>query len=383
MGVIILEENGKTLEESFKKIFKEFNFSFKGKVFIKPNFSGRLPIIPGENTDPEFLKVLINFLLNNGVEKIIIGHDILLGSLEKKIDFEKMIKEGGFSFLLNMPQVRLLNLDQNPREIVKTDKFTFSIPKILKEVDFYINLAKLKTHMETNVSLSIKNQMGLVSVIDRVNMHRTELDESLAHLAKLIKPNFSIIDGIIAMEGNGPHNGKSKRLNLLLSGDNMVELDSVTSFLVGFNFKKILHIAIAEKLGVGNYPKDDILASIKKYKNIKFKKAEKFEKFLKNIYVWPTKSCSRCITVLNEYGRFIKKHPIKNIKFIKKALIGDKKINIVIGRAEQLEIPKNEKIIAIGFCTEEFAKKYKLNNLHKCPPSFKDLSDYINKEINL
>ena len=106
----------------------------------------------------------------------------------------------------------------------------FSIPKILKTVDAYINLVKIKTHMETTVTFSLKNQMGLVSIGDRINMHRTGLERLIAHLGKSIKPTFSIVDGIIAMEGNGPHHGQSRILDLIIAGNDMVELDSVVSF---------------------------------------------------------------------------------------------------------------------------------------------------------
>lgn len=382
MSVIILRDGDKNFEKSFTKIFSKLNFPLKDKVFIKPNFSGRAPIIPGENTDPEFLKSLVSFLSKNGVKDIIVGHGALLGIPEKKITFEEMIVGGGFAFLKKMPNVSLVNLDTVQREIIKSGEFSFSIPKILKEVDGYINLAKLKTHMETVVSLSIKNQMGLVSMIDRVNMHRNDLDGSLAYLAKAIKPDINIIDGLVAMEGNGPHNGTSIRINLLLAGDDMVETDSVTSFLIGIDFKTIKHIFIAKNIGVGEYPTEEFIHSIREYKVSNFKRADYCKKYLKNIYVWPTKSCSRCITILNEFGKFVKRRPLKNLKFIKKGIFGDEAINIVIGRADELKLNSKEKIIAIGSCTKTFCKRCSLNNLDKCPPSVTEVAEYIKKEID-
>lgn len=92
MSILVLRENGKTLEKSFEKIFKEHNFFPKGKIFIKPNFSARPPIIPGENTDPLFLKKLIIFLLKKGAREVIVGHSTLLGTIDKKVYFKEMIK---------------------------------------------------------------------------------------------------------------------------------------------------------------------------------------------------------------------------------------------------------------------------------------------------
>jgi hypothetical protein len=56
MPATVIKENGKTLKQTFENIFKSFGGVSKGRIFIKPNFSGRPPLIAGENTDPIFLK---------------------------------------------------------------------------------------------------------------------------------------------------------------------------------------------------------------------------------------------------------------------------------------------------------------------------------------
>lgn len=379
MSVLILKEDGKNLEKSLDKILSKFDFIHKKRVFIKPNFSGRPPIIPGKNTDLEFLEKLINVLIDKGTQEIYVGHGALLGTLDKQFPFEKIIDEGGFSFLKNIPQVKLLNLDNQEKETIEYGEIKFLVPKVLKTFCAYINLAKIKTHMETTVTLSLKNQMGLVSMIDRINMHRTDLEKSIAYLSKLIKPTLNIIDGIISMEGNGPHHGQTKKTNIIMAGNDMVEVDSVICYLLGINFRKVKHISIAENIGVGYYPNQDYLSSIEKYKILDFKLASKFEKFGKNIYVWPTMACSRCITAVNECGKIVKKNPLKNLNLIRKIYLGKKKINIVIGKVSgnDLELLKDEKIICIGQCVKDFAEKYNLDNLNKCPPTVQETLEYI------
>jgi len=318
MAVIVLKSNKDNIKQRFEEVFKKLNFLPRGKILIKPNFSGRPPVINGENTDPDILRKLVEILIDRGAKKVIIGHGGLLGTLDKKFPFEKIIKEGGFSFLRKIPKTKLLDFDKEKKKLIEYEGFSFLIPKIIEEFDFYINFAKLKTHMETTITLSLKNQMGLVFMADRIKMHKTDLEKSIAYLGKLIKPTLSIIDGIIAMEGNGPHHGESRKLDLVIAGDDMVELDSVTSFLIGVNFKEVPHISIAEKIGVGKYPDKNYLDFIRRYRLDDFKLAERYEKFGKNIYVWPTTACSRCITALNESGKIIKKHPFRNLGLLKK-----------------------------------------------------------------
>jgi uncharacterized protein (DUF362 family) len=382
MAVIVLKEKGDTLEESFEKIFKKFNYSPKGRVFIKPNFSGRSPIIAGENTDPKFLEKFTDFLVKKGADEVIIGHCSLLGTPDKQFPFDKIISEGGFSFLREKRKVRLLDLDKEDKEETKINNFTFSIPKIIRNADSYINLAKLKTHMETTVTFSLKNQMGLVSASNRINMHKNDLEDLIAQIGKLIKPTFSIVDGIISMEGNGPHNGESRKSDMIIAGDDTVELDSVTAFLIGIDFKKVKHILIANRIGAGNFPTENYLLSVEKYRILDFKLAAKNYRFGKNLYLWPTTSCSRCITAVNECGKIIKRHPIENFDLIKKIFFGNKRINIVLGKADDLQLSDEEKIILIGQCTKCFANKKHLKILEKCPPSIKETLKYIKKELN-
>ncbi|MCX5886356.1 MAG: HAD-IB family phosphatase [Proteobacteria bacterium] len=376
MATLLLRENGNTLKRSFEKVFREFDLQPRGRILIKPNFSGRPPIIPGENTDPIFLKELADFLLKRGTEEVIIAHGSLLGTPDRQFPFAKIITDGGFAFLRKMPRVTLLDLDREPRESVEFNGFTFSKPKIMNAVDSYINLAKLKTHMETTVTLALKNQMGLLPMDGRIYMHQKNLDETIASLSKLIRPTISIVDGIISMEGNGPHHGKSKRLNLLIAGDDMVELDSTACFLIDIDFKQVKHIVTAQKTGVGNYPEENFLSSITQYNVKQFSPAAPFQKFGENTYVWPTMSCSRCITALNEAGKVIKAHPFQYRKFLARRFWGSKKVNIVMGNGK-VELLKGEKVVCIGHCTKDFAALSQVNCLDRCPPSVKETLEYL------
>jgi uncharacterized protein (DUF362 family) len=53
------------------------------------------------------------------------------------------------------------------------------------------------------------------------------------------KRYYSVVDGIISMEGNGPAAGVSKNTGLIIAGNNPVSVDSVCCKLMGFSWKKI------------------------------------------------------------------------------------------------------------------------------------------------
>ena len=382
MKAIALQSGKINLRENLLTIFESQNYKPKERILIKPNFSGRPPLIPGENTDPDFLRTLIELLLEKGSKKVIIGHGGLLGTYDREYPFEQIVESGGFSFLYKMPSVEVYNFDNHKRELIEIGGTNFLIPTLLKEIDNYINLAKLKTHMEVGVSLALKNQMGMVAPGDRIKIHHTELDEMIVHLGKIMKPDLNIIDGIIAMEGNGPHHGKPTQLNLVIAGTDIVETDCLACYLVGIDFDKIQYIKKSAENGIGDFPSDETL---KKFENLKvrnFKPAQKYEKFGRNFYVWPTRSCSRCITALNESGREMKKHPIKYKRFLARSFLGNKKINIIIGKpGKDFQISDSEQTICIGQCTQKYAEFCNLKCLNKCPPTVKETTEYLNKEI--
>lgn len=378
MSVLLFKEEGNNLDKSLVEILNKFDFWPKS-VFIKPNLSGRAPIEKSENTDPDFLDKLIKVLQDGGCERIVIGHSSLLGTSDRVYPFDKIIQDSGFSRFANRSGVELLNLDDIERkEIAFRDK-KFRIPKIIYELGGYLNLAKLKTHMETKVSLSLKNQMGLLDQNIRVMFHKTDLEENIAYLG-VVKPGLSIVDGICAMEKNGPHHGNNRELNLLFAGDDMVELDSFICNIVGIDYSSVRHIRLAGEAGLGNMASKDLLDKYKGWAK-KIVPADDYIRVGKSIYVWPTSSCSRCITALSEGAKMYRKNVLRNLKFGQKAYLSNKRLNFVIGKGDGLEIEKGEKIIAIGNCASRFAKENGIKCLDKCPPSAKDVCDYLKGKL--
>ncbi|MDD5693576.1 MAG: DUF362 domain-containing protein [Patescibacteria group bacterium] len=379
--MVIIKKSSKDILEISKRIeesFMEVSFKPGRTVFIKPNLSGRQPITEGENTTTYFLDALILVLNKMNCEKIIIGHSSLLGTKDRSYPFEKIINDSGFSKYYKNKKIDLLNLDKAKKGKAEIGKFIFETPAKLKEVDSYINLAKLKTHMETTISFSMKNQMGLLSETNRVNMHRNNLEELIAKLGSIVTPTINIVEGIVGMEGNGPHHGVDKEVDLFFVGKNMVEVDSVISYLIDLNPNEVTHLAEAQALGVGKIPNIDGLKKYDKFK-FEFNKAVKFKKIGNKIFVWPTTSCSRCITALNEAGKEFRR-PNKIFKLFISGFFGKEK-HIIIGKGLPLKMPDNSKIICIGSCSGDLARKKSADCLKKCPPTVSEVKEYLTKQL--
>jgi len=371
----------------FRKIikdsFEDLSFTPSGVVYIKPNLSGRAPVLPGENTSIEIMDALIDVLYEYKCE-IIIGHGALLGSFDHKFTFEDVIESSGFIKYREDKRVKLIDLDKLKRTEVKIEEMTFHLPLdfLNKEIDYYINLAKIKTHMEATVSFSLKNQMGFPSPIDRVMMHKTNLEKTIAKLAQHCHPDISILEGNPAMENNGPHHGTPRNLDFIVLGDDMVELDSFVSELLGYNPQDIRHIKYASEIGIGKYFNLDRINEYKEFLVNDFKKAKKVYRFGTRIYAYPTYSCSRCITAVNSAGREFKRHPFKYWRVILKSIFSRRKINIIFGKADELKLSDKDINICIGNCTKKFASDNNLELVDKCPPSIEETREFIVEKIN-
>ncbi|MFA4889213.1 MAG: DUF362 domain-containing protein [Candidatus Omnitrophota bacterium] len=362
-----------------RKLAQEFCLSKHKKVFIKPNLGGRYPIIRGENTSYDIVHELCGILKENGCQEIVIGHTSLLNFGNDKYDFETLIKQSGLDKLRKHGIVTLLNLDNAKRFSSAVTDISFGVPEIIKS-HYYINLCSLKTHMETTVSLSLKNQMGLLSADERKRSHQINLDQHIAYLGSAVKPQLNIIDGRIGMQGNGPHHGTRGYANIIICGDDMVEADSMACSLIGVDFAGVKHIANAIKEGAG-IPISQGQYKLYKELAVKFQQPQEYFQKYFLLQVWPNKACSGCIFSLSNAHKKIFRNPVKFTQFLHK-LIKSRKFNIVLGKDAEKNISKySGDVYAIGDCTNKFASLYEKHSfLPGCPPTEKSIAEFLLKK---
>ena len=131
------------------------------------------------------------------------------------------------------------------------------------ESDGLVSLPKLKTHGLTRFTGAIKNQFGCIPGIRKGQFHVKMPDPydfatMLVDLNTLIKPRLYIMDGIMAMEGNGPSSGKPKKLGVLLFSNDPVAMDSVACKIVDLNPMFVPTSVPGEKAGLGTYHYENI-----------------------------------------------------------------------------------------------------------------------------
>jgi uncharacterized protein (DUF362 family)/ferredoxin len=139
----------------------------------------------------------------------------------------------------------------------------FVIANGVLEADGLISLPKLKTHGLTRFTGAIKNQFGCLPGIQKGQYHVKMPDPydfaaMLVDINSLIRPRLYIMDGIMAMEGNGPNAGKPRRLNVLLFSADPIAIDSVACKIINLDPEFVPTSKPGEQAGLGTYHYDRI-----------------------------------------------------------------------------------------------------------------------------
>ncbi|MCX7973222.1 MAG: DUF362 domain-containing protein [Candidatus Aminicenantes bacterium] len=220
-------------------------------VVIKINLCDARTPETGAITHPLVLEALLR-LLRERYENLKIS---VVESDATVVLANDFIKWFGFEGVLKKWEAKFINLSEIESEKIKLDGKRIkelAIPKLLIDNIFFISLAKLKTNILTKISCSLKNQFGCLPDVEK-SIYHPFLDEVIAEINYLIKPNFSLVDGIIAMGGaQGPAYGIPIRANLIIGGKDPVAVDAYCARLIGFSPYLVGHIRKSFEKGIGS-----------------------------------------------------------------------------------------------------------------------------------
>ena len=158
-------------------------------------------------------------------------------------------------------ELKDLGVKLNDNFAQKTAKFPEG--KALKEIpytaylddaDVIINFCKLKSHGMMGMSCAVKNLFGIIPGTIKPEFHFKYPDYSafanmLIDLNEFLKPSICIVDGIMAMEGNGPTAGTPKYVGLILASKNQYKLDYVCAKIIGLEKENVPTIEESFKRG--------------------------------------------------------------------------------------------------------------------------------------
>ena len=208
-----------------------------GKVLVKTNLLKKNKPEDGVTTHPFVVEGVVRFLQDKG-HTVVIGDSpggpFLAGMLRSIYDtsgISDVARRTGCS----------LNFDTESIDVHFDDAMYLKNMKLVKaftEVDYIISCGKVKTHTMMTYTGAVKNLFGVIPGVIKADYHLklndlTQFANMLIDICEYMKPSFSILDGIEAMEGDGPSSGDVRNLGLILAGDNPYDLDYMTTLITG------------------------------------------------------------------------------------------------------------------------------------------------------
>jgi uncharacterized protein (DUF362 family) len=227
-----------------------------GAVYVKPN---GVHFAPHTHTDPAVLAALLAYLRDHNYRRLAVMEGSTGGNLTRLV-FEVT----GYREICRRFGARPVYLDEGPVvPVTLSDGTSVRISRHLYDEliqdagNAYINLPKLKTHSMATVTLGVKNQQGFPIDPDRMENHSHQtLHRRLAALYQLVRPDFSLIEGLLATaHGHFPATALLEEclvpMNVLIGGVDGLAVDAVGARVLGYDVAEVAHLQLCADAGLG------------------------------------------------------------------------------------------------------------------------------------
>jgi len=241
---------GESLEQGLELIggFGEL----RSPVLVKPNIRTISDNTGYSVTRVEVVEALLDLVLkeNGNLSIRIIESDSqskTTGDAFEKFGYTRLasrMQRAGFDVsLVNLSESRLTSTS------FEGDYFTNpELPDLIAGSGYFISVAAAKTHYLTFITGVLKNLFGVLPRKDQ-SFYHSRIDDVIVDLARLIRPDLSIVDARVGIEGwNGP---TTRRLDALILGYGPASVDATMTRIMGFEPREVRHLVESAKHDLG------------------------------------------------------------------------------------------------------------------------------------
>ena len=234
------------------------------RIVLKANLLRAAPPESAICTHPAVVEAVAKLVKEAGGTPVIC--DSPGGALHKEAVLRSLYEKTGMAAAAAAAGAEL-SMDSSTRTVSLPEGKVLRQAEIITpvaEADGVIDLCKMKTHVLMSMTGAVKNLFGVIPGLSKVGYHATHPDHEtfadvLLDLTGYVKPRLSLMDGILAMEGDGPgSSGTPRQAGLLLAAANPLALDTAAGAIMNLPRQDNPVLLAAERRGLTPCRMEDV-----------------------------------------------------------------------------------------------------------------------------
>ena len=234
------------------------------RIVLKANLLRAAPPESAICTHPAVVEAVARLVKEAGGTPVIC--DSPGGALHKEAVLRNLYEKTGMAAAAAAAGAEL-SMDSSTRSVSLPEGKVLRQAEIITpvaEADGVIDLCKMKTHVLMSMTGAVKNLFGVIPGLSKVGYHATHPDHEtfadvLLDLTGYVKPRLSLMDGILAMEGDGPgSSGTPRQVGLLLAAANPLALDTAAGAIMNLPRQDNPVLLAAERRGLTPCRMEDV-----------------------------------------------------------------------------------------------------------------------------
>jgi uncharacterized protein (DUF362 family) len=236
------------IEGGFDWLRPAVSLKWGDRVAVKPNLT--FPLFrKGVMTNPDAIEALVVYL-KNFTDKITICESDSGGY--NRFSMDEVFARTGIEDLASRLGVRIVNMSRSPSREIRVRHWmkTLSVPLpilLIDESDWLITMPVPKVHLNAIVSISLKNQWGVIQEpAIRLKLH-PYFKEVIYEVNKALPKTIAVVDGKYGLTRTGPLKGDCVDLDWILVGNDIFYTDLIVTDLMGLDYRSIPYLRYAFK----------------------------------------------------------------------------------------------------------------------------------------
>lgn len=233
-------------------------FVKKGQsVVVKPNIGWNRTPENGANTNPLLVKRIVEHCVQAGAKKVYVFDNSVDSGVKsyETSGIEAAAKAGGAIVVPASNASSYVDVEiPDAKRLTKT-----MVHEVLMDADVLINVPVLKHHFASQLTIAMKNLMGVV--YDRMAYHSRGLNDCIVDFCLHRKPDLNVVDAYRVTMAHGPQKARPEdvvlKKMLLLSSD-VVAVDAASAKVFGQEPEAVKHIQMGHERGIGTMNLDEL-----------------------------------------------------------------------------------------------------------------------------